>query len=89
VGDWVFRLHILRRNRPDGQFPAPVCTRIGQIVAEPASAFSVAEPARPGPDGRMDGQTDVFVFFCFLWIFFVGFFSPSLKLTKMKKQNKK
>jgi hypothetical protein len=46
--------------------------------AEPASAFSVAEPARPG---RTDGQTEIFVFF-------VGFFSPSLKLTKMNKQNK-
>jgi hypothetical protein len=49
-------------------------------------AFSLAELAWPE---RTDGQTDVFAFFCFFWIFFVEFFSPSLKLTKMKKQNKK
>ncbi len=46
--------------------------------AEPASAFSVAEPARPG---RTNGRI------CFFLDFFVGFFSPSFKLTKMKKQN--
>jgi hypothetical protein len=47
------------------------------LGAEPASAFSVAEP------GRTDGQTDVFAFFLFFLDFFVGFFSPSLKLKKM------
>ncbi len=51
-------------------------------------------------DGCPDKQTDVFAFFLygrtngricvflFFLDFFVGFFPPSLKLTKMKKQNK-
>jgi hypothetical protein len=47
-------------------------------------------------DRRTDGQTEVnkthvfASFFIFIfWICFFGFFSPSLKLKKMKKQNKK
>jgi hypothetical protein len=52
------------------------------FTVEPGFAFSAAEPART--DRRTNGQTDVFAFF----LFFFEFFSPSLKLTKMKKQNK-
>ncbi len=38
-------------------------------------------------NGRTPGRTDKRTYLLFL-DFFVGFFSPSLKLTKMKKQNK-
>jgi hypothetical protein len=67
---------------------APTSTYINSLspsvcpwVDVPQSVFcGKTGPART--DGRMDKRT-------YLLFFFVGFFSPSLKLTKMKKHNKK
>jgi len=52
------------------------------------SATPILQPPRNEPQ-RPILLRICFFFYLFFWICFFGFFSPSLKLTKMKKQNKK
>jgi hypothetical protein len=60
-------------------------------VFRPVNGLYDADSATPQKwAAETDSATYLLLFLSFFfWICFFGFFSPSLKLTKMKKQNKK
>jgi hypothetical protein len=75
---WQFYvlIHRLARHVNIKNYLFSVSWRSDPLICEADSAT----PLCVRPSGR------ICFFFFFFWIFFVGFFSPSLKLTKMKKQ---